>query len=156
MSKGKRLEIEQHLHFCACRRDCSLPRALAAPCLQIRRDWGTDQLETLVLSSSSLHFQQLFPLQECGAKSMPLLVCRKKATSLAPWVLCLAGAGLGPAVSRVAPCVPAGRGRGVCCPPVTVGCGQRAHTAWLAAPCPRYKPCLSTEARGSGLAASKS
>lgn len=156
MSKGKRLETEQHLHVCACRRGCSLPCALAASCLLIRWDWGTDQLETVVLSSISYHFQQLFPLQECGAKKHSLAGVQRESTSLAPAVLCLAEASLGPAVRRAAPVFLLAQGERGCCPPARVGCGQRAHTAWPAAPCLRYKAFLSTEAKGSGLAASRS
>lgn len=85
MSKGNRLEIEQHLHFCACRRDCSLPCALAAPCLLIRRDWGSDQLQTVFLSSSSFHFQKLFPLKESGAKKHRIAGVQKESNFPRPF-----------------------------------------------------------------------
>lgn len=155
MSKGNRLEIEQHLHFYACRRDCSLPCALAAPCLLIRRDWGSDQLQTVFLSfpPAPSTFRSSFLSRSLEPRSTTLLVCRRKATSLAPSVFYLLETSLGSAVWRMAPCVPTGRRREGLLP----SCQGRGRTHSMAgAHCLRYKPCLSTEAKGSGLAASRS
>lgn len=142
MSKGKRLEIEQHLHFCACRRDCSLPHALAAPCLLIRRDWGTDQLETVVLSSSPFCFQQLFPLQEPGEKEHALAGGQEESHfPLTFGTLIDKRQFRASRLESSSVHFPGRRREGL------LPCWQqRAHTAWPAAPCPRYKPCLSTEA----------
>lgn len=68
LGTGKRLETEKYLHFCASRGDYNLPHALMAPCLLREGDRGTDQLETVILYSSSFHFQQLFPLKQAEAE----------------------------------------------------------------------------------------
>lgn len=86
-------------------------------------------------------------------RSTALLVCRRKATSLAPSVFYLLETSLGSAVWRMAPCVPTGRRREGLLP----SCQGRGRTHSMAGThCLRYKPCLSTEAKGSGLAASRS
>lgn len=68
LGTGKRLETEKYLHFCASRGDYSPAHALMAPCLLREGDRGTDQLETVILYSSSFHFQQLFALKQAGAE----------------------------------------------------------------------------------------